>query len=147
MKSTARRIPTPMKERLVAALLAMAVLAVIGIARWLTPDPRGFGTHEQLGLPPCVSERFLGFPCPFCGMTTSFSLMAHARPEEAFYTQPAGAAAFLVALVLMSGGIVTACAGYLPTAVRRSVVSRPATFFAILVLLVSWVYKLWQAFL
>lgn len=144
MESTARLKPAPMNGRLVAALFAVAVLGVIGIARWLTPDPRGLGTHEQLGLPPCVSERFLGFPCPLCGMTTSFSLMAHARPGDAFYAQPAGAAAFLVALVLLSGGIVTACTGHLPTTVRRIAVSRGAIFFAILVLVVSWCYKLWQ---
>ena len=27
-------------------------LVILGIAVWLDPDPRGYGTHEELGLAP-----------------------------------------------------------------------------------------------
>ena len=45
-----------------------AVLLVTG--RTLTPDDRGHGTHEQLGLPPCTFYLIFKRPCPACGMTT-----------------------------------------------------------------------------
>src|SRR5207247_2121268 len=38
----------------------------------LDPDPRGFGTHQRLGLPECTFRMLFQLPCPSCGMTTSF---------------------------------------------------------------------------
>lgn len=43
------------------------------VALWLEPDPRGFGTHQRLGLPQCSFQAIFAIPCPSCGMTTSFS--------------------------------------------------------------------------
>ncbi len=43
------------------------------IAVWLRPDPSGFGTHQQLGFPPCTIYTYFKIPCPTCGMTTSFA--------------------------------------------------------------------------
>ena len=59
-----------------AWLLAASVLLVAGfaLARSLEPDPRGFGTHQRLGLPECTFKEKTGMPCPSCGMTSSFSL-------------------------------------------------------------------------
>lgn len=34
-------------------------------------------THRQLGLPRCNMVELTGKPCPACGMTTSFALLAH----------------------------------------------------------------------
>jgi predicted Na+-dependent transporter len=34
-------------------------------------------THRKLGLPPCTFYLMSGLPCPSCGMTTSFALLAH----------------------------------------------------------------------
>ncbi len=39
--------------RLALALVALGWAAIFVIAWLLKPDPRGLGTHEQLGLPPC----------------------------------------------------------------------------------------------
>ncbi len=59
---------------MLAALSGLGVLAILITARCLVPDNAGFGTHQQLGLPPCTSIALFGVPCPSCGMTTSWSL-------------------------------------------------------------------------
>lgn len=71
---------------------SMVVLALVA-----EPDPRGFGTHEQLGLWPCRMKQFTGLPCPGCGVTTSVTHAVQGRPLEALRVQPLG---LLVALLL-----------------------------------------------
>lgn len=60
-------------ERIFAAVVAAACLALLIVASTLTPDSRGHGTHEQLGLAPCGWAAATGWPCATCGMTTSFA--------------------------------------------------------------------------
>ena len=60
--------------RVLAGLSGVAVLAILVTARCLEPSSDGFGTHQQLGLPPCTSVALFGIRCPSCGMTTSWSL-------------------------------------------------------------------------
>lgn len=74
-------------------------LALLALGRFLSPDPRGWGTHEQLGFQPCLPMRLWNFPCPGCGVTTSLALVAHARPLAALRTQPFGLIALATALV------------------------------------------------
>ena len=69
------------------------------VAASLTPDPSGMGTHKQLGLSGCVVLGRLGFPCPMCGMTTTFSLMAHFQFLKAFKNQPFGVVLFFVVFI------------------------------------------------
>lgn len=78
-----------------ATLLGALALIVLGL--WITPDPRGFGTHEQLGMPPCHFLAWTGIPCPGCGVTTSVSLAAHGDFTASFWNQPFG---LVVALTL-----------------------------------------------
>jgi hypothetical protein len=78
-------------DRAIAALVALVCLAVIATACWLTPSETGFGTHRQLGLAPCGWAVTFGKPCLTCGMTTSFTMMAHGRVMDSFLAQPAGA--------------------------------------------------------
>lgn len=79
--------------RLAWAGVALACAVVLGVARYLEPDARGYGTHRQLGFYryPCSFVVTSGLPCPTCGMTTAFSLIVHGRPGSAFKAQPAGA--------------------------------------------------------
>lgn len=75
----------------ISALVAISCIAVLAIAIWLKPDPRGYGTHEALfGAWPCGFMLTTGLPCPTCGMTTSFSLVMHGHLVQAFVAQPAG---------------------------------------------------------
>jgi len=59
--------------RLLLVAWGVFLLAGFSLAVSLTPHPAGFGTHQQLGLPPCSFQTMFDIPCPSCGMTTSFS--------------------------------------------------------------------------
>ena len=74
---------------------ALGVLALFGM--FVKPDPRGFGTHELLGLPPCLPMDRWNVPCPGCGVTTSIALAAHGQVVRGFLNQPFGA---LIALAV-----------------------------------------------
>ncbi len=79
-------------ERLLSGVSAVGAGTVLGVARWLTPDAAGFGTHRQLGLGACTFLVLTGLPCPMCGATTTFALMADLRPLDAVLNQPFAAA-------------------------------------------------------
>ena len=59
-----------------AFAVTLGCATVLLIASWLTPDPRGLGSHTKLGMPRCEFEYRTGIPCPSCGMTTSFAHFA-----------------------------------------------------------------------
>lgn len=61
--------------RIAAAGLMLGIVLLLLVASRLTPDPRGFGTHEQLGLRPCSFYGLTGRPCPTCGATTAWALL------------------------------------------------------------------------
>ncbi len=65
------------------------------------PDPRGYGTHEQLGLTPCRLMEWTGFPCPGCGVTTSATLAVHGDLWQSIVIQPFGLLT-VIALPLIS---------------------------------------------
>jgi len=71
-------------------LAAIGLAAVLGVARRLEPDPRGFGTHTQLGLSPCMFAQVTGVLCPSCGMTTSFAWFVRGRLERSWRANAAG---------------------------------------------------------
>src|SRR5205085_5851795 len=76
--------------RLALVVAAIGLMGILGLARWLEPDPRGYGTHLQLGLAPCGFLRMTGRPCPTCGMTTAFAWSARGRFDRAWRANPAG---------------------------------------------------------
>ena len=86
-------------DRFLCILGCAVAITVLTIAVRLNPDPRGVGTHEQLGLPPCAFLIEHGIPCVSCGMTTAFTAMAHLRPGLAWQANPFGILLFLATLV------------------------------------------------
>lgn len=52
------------------AFWCLSVLTGFSFALAVDPDPRGYGTHQQFGLPPCSFRLLFGIPCPSCGGTT-----------------------------------------------------------------------------
>jgi hypothetical protein len=85
---------TKRKERLHYVILTLLSLIVIGVARYLNPEGSGQGTHEQLGLPPCMFHLLTGHGCPGCGLTTSFAHLARGHMASAFHSNPVGVLLF-----------------------------------------------------
>lgn len=98
----------PTRDRAGYGLVAAAALAVLGIARALTPSPSGMGTHEQLGMPPCTFLLLTGHGCPGCGMTTAFALMARGEVGAAFGANPLGPVLFALTAFAAAAGLVLA---------------------------------------
>ena len=98
------RLSEAAQDRLVGAVLALPSGAVLGIARWLSPSAEGVGTHKQLGLSGCTVLTATGWPCPMCGMTTTFSHLAHLEVGAAALTQPFGVVLFSATLAAFALG-------------------------------------------
>lgn len=83
---------TPVSTLGRAILLGIALCLISGflVALQVSPDPRGYGTHQQLGLPPCMFRLITGYPCAGCGMTTSFAHFVRGHFYEAAHANPAG---------------------------------------------------------
>ena len=88
-------------------------MLVLVIARMLTPDPSGFGTHTQLGLPPCGFRLLTSLPCPACGLTTSFAHMARGQITSALHANALGVPLFALTALAVPGCLI-ACARALP---------------------------------
>jgi len=86
--------------RLRGGTIAAVCWALVVTAVMLTPDQSGYGTHEQLGLPPCSTLARTGYPCPTCGLTTAVSASAHGRLTAAVRAQPFGLIIFATVVLL-----------------------------------------------
>ena len=99
------------RSRFFAAVVGAGLLAALLLASLLRPDPRGRGTHEQLGLPPCTLATLVGLRCPACGMTTSWALATHGRLADAVRTHATGTLLAFAALVVGLASTVVAARG------------------------------------
>lgn len=126
--------------RLRGACLAMVGLAAFLAGRSLSPRPSGLGTHESLGLPPCSMIAEVGWPCPACGLTTSFSAAARGEISLSVRAHPFGPVLFAWLLTLGSAGLIEAFTGR--PIVQR--LARPAwaVYFVLGGLFSGWVVKL-----
>lgn len=107
----------PLSHRLVAVLVVAIAAVFVWLLLRLDPDPRGFGTHEQLGMSACSWPDGLGVPCPTCGCTTAAVHLLHLSPWRALVTQPFGAA-------VAAGGLAFAGLALASLVQRRSFVER-----------------------
>ncbi|MEM6332547.1 MAG: DUF2752 domain-containing protein [Planctomycetota bacterium] len=128
-------------RRIVATLIALPALAVLTIAAFVTPDAAGYGTHTQLGLPPCGFELATGLPCATCGMTTAFAHAADGNFVASFLTQPAG---FVLAVLTAVTAIVAtyiAITGADPRPLK-SLFSAKLVLLGGAILVGGWIYKI-----
>ncbi len=131
-----------MTDRVWAACVAVACLAVLVIGSALRPAGAGHGTHEQLGLPECGWVTSMGKPCPTCGMTTAVSHAAHGEFVSAAVTQPAGLAAALLASMVFWLGLHEAVTGSRLMSLCGASLTPRLWWSAGLVVLLAWLYKM-----
>ncbi len=125
------------KQSLATALGAAAVLLV---ARLLSPDPSGYGTHQHFFLLPCLLRWATGLPCPFCGMTTAFALMADGHVAAAFGAHVLGPLGYVVTWGILLAGLAGLVRNRMP--LPRRLFSEASGRVIIVVLLVGWVVNL-----
>lgn len=141
---TRRRLPgEPLVNwvRIGLVLIALGLVTVFGIARWIDPYDRAgraatMSTHRQLGLPPCSFVDLMKLPCPACGLTTSFALTARADVGNAARANWVGVllAAFCALLVPWAiASVITGRALFVPS-LERALVGVVLTLFALLLL-------------
>ena len=126
-----------------AGWLGVAALsvAVLGVALALEPDPRGFGTHQQLGLPPCGFQWLTGFLCPGCGLTTSFAYGVRGNWVQAALANPIGLALFIGVCLSIPVGVLSAVRGWsFGDVIDRFALDRWALVFAVAAVLV-WIAR------
>jgi hypothetical protein len=83
----------------------MCACSVLAVALWLKPAACGYGTHTQLGLPPCNFLMVTHLPCPSCGLTTSFAYAIRWQFWKAFMANPFGLFAFFGTVALIPASI------------------------------------------
>jgi hypothetical protein len=123
--------PVGQSARAMLIVWSLAVIAGFTVAYRLEPDPRGFGTHQRLGLPPCTIRAVFGIPCPSCGMTTSFANITKGHWQAAARANVAGLLLSLICAVLVPWCWLSAFYG------RLCWVQRPVHFAAIILVAVS----------
>lgn len=128
-------------DRLVLMTLASVLAAMLATAWRLSPDPRGMGTHQQLGLAPCTVVQWFGIRCPSCGMTTSWTHAMHGELIQAARVNAGGTLLALVSMVSVPWLLAAGVAG-------RWLVTRPretwlfGTALAVMVVtLVQWAVR------
>lgn len=133
-------------ERVIAFVIFSITGIVLGLAMYLTPNPNGFGTHQQLGLEQCGFITLLGIPCMMCGMTTSFSHYAHGEIISGFVNQPFSSVLFSMTVA----GFVLSCIELISPMNRIDALWNKLTQIRLSVcllflftMILSWVYKIY----
>jgi hypothetical protein len=136
------RSATRSRRRLHAALVLLACVAILTLAAWLEPDPRGYGTHRRLGFGKCGMLVTTGLPCPTCGMTTAFSYTVRGRLISAFVAQPAGFLLALATIACAFGAAWITVTGKIPR-IPMPMITPYRLFFTLLVVLIGgWAFKI-----
>lgn len=140
-----RRAPVPRLGwlgRAVAMGVAGGALGVLGVAAWVSPDVRGVGTHEQLGLAPCGMVVVFGLPCPTCGFTTSFALFARGQWWASAWNQPAGFVLALLTAMAVWAGAYAAATGARVHLLAANLASPGRVVVAAGAVLLAWAWKI-----
>jgi hypothetical protein len=123
---------------------ALFLLSGFALAWSLKPDPRGFGTHQQFGLPECSVRLLFSRPCPGCGMTTCFSHFIRGEFVEAGRANPAGILLASLCALMIPWSLVSAVRG------STWLVQEPLVLLTVLITLIggiaffSWLVAVWR---
>jgi hypothetical protein len=91
--------------------LGLALAAMLVAALVVQPSGRGYGTHRQLGLPPCTFVALFGLRCPSCGMTTAWSHLVRGQLVQAAAANTGGALLGLAAMLVAPWALLSALRG------------------------------------
>jgi hypothetical protein len=94
-------LPVAAAGRWLLAILGVSLLGGFLLAAQLDPDPRGYGTHQRLGLPECSFRMLFNRPCPGCGMTTSFAHFVRGQWVASARANPAGLLMAVMCMLLV----------------------------------------------
>jgi hypothetical protein len=134
------------QRRLLWWLLVGGSMLLLATAAVIEPDARGFGTHTQLGFPPCGFLTLTGLPCPGCGLTTAFAHGIRGQWSLAASANPLGLALFFVVCASIPLGILAAVRSWsLDVLIERFALNRWALAVAGCAVAV-WVVRLAEAF-
>ena len=118
-------------QRLLWLSVAGGCTSVLVLATQVEPDVSGYGTHTQLGLPPCGFLMLTGSPCPGCGLTTSFAHGIRGDWVLALSANPLGLPLLFVVCACIPLGVAAALRGWsLDAVVERFALNRWALALA-----------------
>ncbi len=127
-------------------VMAAVLVGVFVLAICLDPYKEGRvwleGTHRQFGLPPCSFKEVTGWPCPSCGMTSSFALLIRGDVLHSLQANAVGTLLAGFLLVFIPWSVASAFQGRLLfiQSVEWVLIRLLVLFFVIL--LVRWVVVL-----
>lgn len=122
-------------ERVIAVLWLALCAGAISLPALVTPDPRGYGTHEQFLLYGCIFPRLTTLPCPFCGLTTSFAHLTRGNLAEAFRCHPLGPVLYVLLAAGALYSLVWAMSGWNPLRGRLDPLTHPRVIVIIVILI------------
>jgi hypothetical protein len=117
-------------------------MTILVIARLLRPSSSGVGTHEQLGLPPCLFLHFTGIPCPNCGLTTSFAYAARFDLFSSLITQPFGLIALFLTIFAIPFSIFLSRRRISWSEFMQARIVNRLIYVAVALYVLSWFYKI-----
>ncbi len=137
--------PLTLMGRAMCLGLACLLAALLFVATRVKPDPRGYGTHEQLGLTPCAVRAILNIPCPTCGGTTSFAHFVRGDWRAAFNANSAAFVCALLATLSIPWLAASAFAGRLAGVVRADWLFIALVALVAVLTLSNWVIRILPA--
>jgi hypothetical protein len=129
-------------DKSVAVALLAAACSVLGVALWLKPSASGYGTHTQLGLPPCAFLLITHLPCPSCGLTTCFAYAIRFQFWKAFLANPFGLLAFFATVSLIPTSIILLWRRISFRRITEGAHFTKAVYVATACYFTSWIFKL-----
>ena len=130
-------------DRVILLVVGLSLLALFVTVRCLRPDPAGFGTHRQLGLPECMMARLLNQPCPSCGMTTAWAWLVRGNVASAATANLGGLIMGILGLVIVPWALGSALTGRWLLAKPRQNWLIATAVVIVIVILVDWVQRCW----
>ena len=98
-------------QRVLLVAFGLTGLFLLTMAGNLEPDPRGYGTHEQLGLTPCYFQLKTGTICPTCGATTAWAHTLRGNITQAVAANLGGTILCVLVILAVPWSLISAVKG------------------------------------